>query len=158
MGKRKSGNHTIDIIFPLLFIFIFCICVTIFILAGTNVYRTTVAGLKENYTLRTAVPYIQEKCRECANPDQIEILENNNSPVLAINKRMNQADYVTYIYQKDGYLRELYTKKTENPPYDAGQKLLELTEFQVAWEENGLLVLTLTADQKTEIMYLSTGK
>lgn len=158
MGKRVSKQHTIEIIFPLFFILVFCLCVLLLILGGTGFYKKTVSGLEENYTLRTAIPYIQEKCRECPNCEQMEILQGEQGSVLAIYEEVDSVEYAVYIYEKDGYLTELYTKKSDTPGYDAGQKLVRMDHFDASWKEKGLLLIKLAVDGEEEIFCMSVRK
>jgi hypothetical protein len=54
----------IDIIFPLIFIVFFGFCAVSLVLSGAHIYQKTTDGLKQNYTVRTAAAYVQEKIRE----------------------------------------------------------------------------------------------
>ena len=63
MKKNGGSIHTVDVLFPLLFILLFCFCALLVVLQGARIYEKTAAGLEENYTVRTAVSYLQEKVR-----------------------------------------------------------------------------------------------
>ena len=52
MKKNGGSIHTIDILFPLLFILLFCFCALLVVLQGARIYEKTAAGLEENYTVR----------------------------------------------------------------------------------------------------------
>ena len=82
MKKNGGSIHTIDILFPLLFILLFCFCALLVVLQGARIYEKTAAGLEENYTVRTAVSYLQEKVRECGDSSKITVKEMSGRQVL----------------------------------------------------------------------------
>lgn len=155
--KSTQRRHTIELIFPLTCILVFCLCAMILILGGTDFYKKTVQGLKENYTIRTAVPYIQEKCREYNNVKQTEVIDGPEGKVLAFYKTVREKEYATYIYYMDGYLRELYTKKSAEAQWEAGQKLVALEAFSLEWSNPCLMKITVEAEGQQEVFYLSLG-
>ena len=110
MNNRQKQIHTIDMIFPLIFIVFFGFCAVSLVLSGAHIYQKTTDGLKQNYTVRTAAAYVQEKIREYSSSSQVEVLTENNRTVLALYEPENTG-YVTYIYLYKGKLRELFTKK-----------------------------------------------
>ncbi|MFQ9749159.1 MAG: DUF4860 domain-containing protein [Anaerobutyricum soehngenii] len=69
--------------------------------------------MKQNYTVRTAAAYVQEKIREYSSSSQVEVLTENNRTVLALYEPENTG-YVTYIYLYKGKLRELLQKRAGN--------------------------------------------
>ena len=110
MNNRQKQIHTIDMIFPLMFIVFLGFCAVSLALSGAHIYQKTTDGLKQNYTVRTAAAYVQEKIREYSSSSQVEVLTENNRTVLALYEPENTG-YVTYIYLYKGKLRELFTKK-----------------------------------------------
>lgn len=110
MNNRQKQIHTIDMIFPLIFI-VFLGFVQSLVLSGAHIYQKTTDGLKQNYTVRTAAAYVQEKIREYSSSSQVEVLTENNRTVLALYEPENTG-YVTYIYLYKRKLRELFTKKS----------------------------------------------
>lgn len=99
-------------IFPLIFI-VFWVCAVSLVLSGAHIYQKTTDGLKQNYTVRTAAAYVQEKIREYSSSSQVEVLTENNRTVLALYEPENTG-YVTYIYLYKRKLRELLQKRAGN--------------------------------------------
>ena len=58
MNNRQKQIHTIDMIFPLIFIVFFGFCAVSLVLSGAHIYQKTTDGLKQNYTVRTAAAYV----------------------------------------------------------------------------------------------------
>ena len=53
MNNKQKQIHTIDTVFPLIFILLFGFCALALVLSGAHVYQDTTDGLKQNYTIRT---------------------------------------------------------------------------------------------------------
>lgn len=153
--KKNGGNiHTIDIIFPLLFILLFCFCALLVVLQGARIYEKTAAGLQENYTVRTAVSYLQEKVRECGDASQITVREIDGQQVLVIDCEVNGERYASYIYQEDGKLKELFARKEDFSRLSGGQELVDLDMFSISRPEKDLLQFDLSADGQEETVYI----
>lgn len=153
--KKNGGNiHTIDIIFPLLFILLFCFCALLVVLQGARIYEKTAAGLQENYTVRTAVSYLQEKVRECGDASQIAAREIDGRQVLVIDCDVNGERYASYIYQEDGKLKELFIRKEDFSGLSGGQELVDLDTFSISRPEEDLLQFDLSADGQEETVYI----
>ena len=109
MNNKQKQIHTIDTVFPLIFILLFGFCALALVLSGAHVYQDTTDGLKQNYTIRTAATYLQEKVREYSSESQVEVLSQDGQTVLALYEE-GDSGYVTYIYLYKGKLWELFTK------------------------------------------------
>ena len=154
MKKNGGSIHTIDILFPLLFILLFCFCALLVVLQGARIYEKTAAGLEENYTVRTAVSYLQEKVHECGDSSKITVKEMSGRQVLVIEADVNGESYASCIYQEDGYLKELFTKKETFSGLQGGQELVALDTFSVSRPEESLLQFDLSADGQEETVFI----
>lgn len=152
MNNRQKQIHTIDMIFPLIFIVFFGFCAVSLVLSGAHVYQNTTDGLKQNYTVRTAVTYLQEKVREYSNSSQVEVLTKKNQTVLALYEP-GDTGYVTYIYLYKGKLRELFTKKERGIEWESGQELVDADTFSVIKQKEDLLRIDLSGDGQDELVY-----
>lgn len=155
MRKNNKSIHTVDILFPLLFVLLFCFCALLVVMQGARIYEKTAAGLQENYTVRTAVSYLQEKVRECGDESDIELKQIGGRQVLIIDSAYAGETYASYIYLEDGKLKELFMKKDDTlADLQGGQELVELDAFSVSKRENGLLEFTVSADDQQETVYV----
>lgn len=154
MKKSRQNLHTVDQLFPLVFILLFCCCALLVVLQGANIYEKTTEGLQENYTVRTAVAYLQEKTREVNDVAQVEILSVGGSAVLALHTSWKEEEYTSYIYVQDGYLRELLTKTGNFTGLSGGQKLMALDQFLAERPEKDLLRITVRKDGQEETIYV----
>lgn len=152
MNNKQKNIHTIDMVFPLLFIVFFGFCALSLVLSGAHVYQNTADGLKQNYTVRTATAYLQEKVREYSSSSQIEILSKGKQKVLALYEPENTG-YVTYIYLYKGKLRELFTKKGREIVWSSGQELVSVDTFSIVKQKEDLLQIRISADGQEELFY-----
>ena len=152
MNNKQNNIHTIDTIFPLIFIVLFGFCALSLVLSGAHIYQETTDGLKQNYTVRTATTYLQEKVREYSSVSQIEILSKNKQTVLAFYEPKDTG-YVTYIYLYKGKLRELFTKKGREIVWSSGQELVAVDTFSVIKQKEDLLQISISADGQEELFY-----
>lgn len=128
MNNKQKQIHTIDTVFPLIFILLFGFCALALVLSGAHVYQDTTDGLKQNYTIRTAATYLQEKVREYSSESQVEVLSQDGQTVIALYEE-GDSGYVTYIYLYKGKLRELFTKKGVMLSGAAGRNLFQQRHF-----------------------------
>ncbi len=154
MKKGRQNIHTVDQLFPLVFILLFGCCALLLVLQGAGIYEKTAAGLQENYTLRTAVAYLQEKTRESNAVTQVEIMTIEDKTVLVLPTSWKEEKYASYIYVQDGYLRELFTKTENFTGLQGGQKLMALDRFQAERPEKDLLRFTVGKEKKEETIYV----
>ena len=152
MNNKQKQIHTIDTVFPLIFILFFGFCAVALVLSGAYVYQNTTDGLKQNYTVRTAAAYLQEKVREYSSESQIELLSENGQTVLALYED-GDSGYVTYIYLYKGKLRELFTKKGRDIVWSSGQELVAVDTFSVTKQKDDLLQIELSGDGQEELLY-----
>ena len=152
MNNKQKQIHTIDTVFPLIFILFFGFCAVALVLSGAHVYQNTTDGLKQNYTVRTAAAYLQEKVREYSSESQIELLSENGQTVLALYED-GDSGYVTYIYLYKGKLRELFTKKGRDIVWSSGQELVAVDTFSVTKQKENLLQIEIGGDGQEELLY-----
>ena len=153
MNNKQKQIHTIDTVFPLIFILLFGFCALALVLSGAHVYQDTTDGLKQNYTIRTAATYLQEKVREYSSESQVEVLSQDGQTVLALYEE-GDSGYVTYIYLYKGKLWELFTKKGRDIVWSSGQELVSVDTFSVTEQKEDLLQIELSGDGQEELLYI----
>lgn len=153
MNNKQKQIHTIDTVFPLIFILLFGFCALALVLSGAHVYQDTTDGLKQNYTIRTAATYLQEKVREYSSESQVEVLSQDGQTVIALYEE-GDSGYVTYIYLYKGKLRELFTKKGRDVVWSSGQELISAETFSVTKQKEDLLQIELIGDGQEELLYI----
>ena len=128
MNNKQKQIHTIDTVFPLIFILLFGFCALALVLSGAHVYQDTTDGLKQNYTIRTAATYLQEKVREYSSESQVEVLSQDGQTVIALYEE-GDSDYVTYIYLYKASCGNFLQKKGVMLSGAAGRNLFQHIHF-----------------------------
>lgn len=136
MNFAKRDKSIVDFVFILALFAAFIITALFVVLFGSKVYSRIVGDMDRNFASRTALSYVTEKVRSHDYNGGAEIMDideasvNGNS-VLALYTRTEDKEYATYLFVKDGYLKE-YTAPAESDfNYNQGTDILELDEFYV---------------------------
>ena len=129
MNNKQKQIHTIDTVFPLIFILLFGFCALALVLSGAHVYQ------------------------EYSSESQIEVLSQDGQTVIALYEE-GDSDYVTYIYLYKGKLRELFTKKGRDVVWSSGQELVSADTFSVTKQKEDLLQIELSGDGQEELLYI----
>lgn len=152
--RSRTEPHSIDMLFPLIFILLFSFCTLLVVLQGARIYEGTAAGLQENYTVRTAVSYLKEKVRECPAASGVEIRTMDGRQTLILREDKGGETYASYIFLESGCLRELYVKDSNFIGLNGGQPLVELDSFSAELVEHNLLRLEVSGAGRTESVFI----
>lgn len=125
------------------------LCALFFLLAmgvtlmGSSVYRGTVASASENYSQRTALSYLVNQIRQCADRTEGVVRLGTFDGVDAIS--LSQGEYETLLYVYDGALRTLYTQPGSGLTAADGEAVLPAQSLTVSLDGE-LLTLTVVLD------------
>ena len=148
----KKKHSVIDLLFTLTLFCVFSASALVVVMIGANVYKSTVAGMNENYGTRTAIAYVSEKVRESDTSGAVELVELAGTTALALTRGENDAAYTTYIYYADGALRELFVQGAAVPELAAGQPVALLSGASFAPVRDGLYRFTAAGDAGEEAL------
>ena len=150
MKIQRQKHHVIDFIFPVALFFVFAVSALIVVLLATRIYQSTTEDSQEHYTSRTALSYISEKVRQNDESGAVSIGTLDGSDCLILTQKSGTTAYATYIYEYDGFLRELSVKEGSEPSPSAGEKILEADSFQSDTVADGLFRFTVTTPQSND--------
>ncbi len=162
MNTEREKKHIVDILFVLALFLVFTLSTLTLVLFGANIYQNTVNSMEDNYNARTVCSYISEKFRSNDSAGGISIGSIDGQPSLILNQEINDASYSTYIYEYDGYLRELFVSDSVTlgaEVLNAGNKLCPIDKFEVSECAEGLNPVKITVslpDGDIESIYLSS--
>lgn len=155
--NEKQENHIIDILFVIALFCIFALSAVFLISIGANVYGKTVEHMDSNFSQRTSFAYVTEKIRQSDQFGAVSTGELNGHPALLITQDIGGSEYITYLYEYDGYLKELMVRADTPLGPEAGQNILAVTDFSVEEISDGLFSFTIAAEDKTACsLYVST--
>lgn len=144
--KQKPIQHHIDALAALLLFGVFAACVLAVLLTGADAYRRLTVRDQAAFDRRTGAQYITTKVRQADSAGSVAVEDVDGVQALILDA---QAEYITYIYQYDGWLWELYTWCGEPMVPGDGRQLVEAERFELSLEE-GLLTVRLTTAQGAE--------
>lgn len=146
-GKR---SHVIDTLFVLCLLFLFIISAITVIIIGAGVYKKNVSAMSGNYSHRIACAYISEKIRQADVKGRIFTEELFGQTTLVMQDEVDGVLYNTYIYNHDGYLRELYARSDLKELFpQSGQKILEISSFDITELNESCFKIQVTLDDGT---------
>lgn len=143
---EKQPKHIIDTLFVIALFCLFALSAVFLITIGANIYGRTVNNMEDNFNGRTALAYITEKVRQSDSADSLSIGTFQGCPALIIASEIENTEYCTYLYEFDGYLKEMTLRKgmTLNP--DIGQNIIAVSNFSLIPINNHLINCTITID------------
>lgn len=150
MNFAKRNKSVVDFLFILALFGAFAITALFVVLFGARIYKSTVSNMDTNYEKRTAMSYVTEKIRShdyTGGADVADIDINNPSEqhsVLKLYQEMGGKKYVTYLFLKDGYLKEFTAEDTYDFDYSVGTEILKINDFSVRKESDGLYFFDIT--------------
>ena len=100
--------------------------------------------MEGNYTIRTGLAYVTEKIRQSDEAGCIRLAQIGSIPALLLSREIKGEMYFTYIYEDDGYLKELFISADAQASPDMGTALLEISDFEIEPVEGGFFRCTVS--------------
>ena len=137
--KNKDYRHIVDILFVISLFCTFVLSAIFLISIGANIYSNTMENMDGNFSSRTAVAYLTEKVHQSDENDAISVGEFEGHKSLILSSFVNDTEYLTYIYEHDGKLKELTKRSDISLSPGAGQEIIEIKSFQISQDEDGFI-------------------
>ena len=147
MNFSKRNKSVVDFMFIIALFGTFIITGLVVVLFGAKVYRSTVARMDANYASRTALSYVTEKIRSHDFADGVDVTDSpatHEGTTLLLKDKVNDKCYVTYLYVRDGVLKEFTVSEDYDFKYDQGTDILEVKEFVASKEGDSLYRFEIT--------------
>ncbi len=110
MKKQEHHNkQTMNLLFTMLLFLVFVLSALFTVLIGGKVYENINSRIEENYSGQVVLNYVANKVRQNDKADSISVRDIENTAVLELCQEINGVSYVTWIYCRDGAVRELFT-------------------------------------------------
>ena len=159
MKKSMDNRHTVDMLFVIALLFLFAMGALMLIALGSSIYKRSVTTLSENYDRRTAYAYITEKLRQYDSEGNISTDIFNKSGALRIDTTIGAVDYVTYLYEYDGSLMELFSRAdVGNLLPESGQRIMDINDLVISRKGDGILVITITLTDGQDLTFIATKR
>lgn len=154
MKKR----HIIDLLFPIALFLVLAVSALFLVILAANVYQKSVAWEESNYTNRTCLSYVTEKIRQNDVNGGIETGTFDGEPCLILRQNFGESSYVTYLYSYEGQLCELFIQEGASMHAADGQKILEIRDFKVTEQEEGIFRISCTDENGQETVTYAAVK
>ncbi len=150
--QMQQKGRTVNFLFTMLLFFVFVLCALFTVLIGGKVYENINNRIQENYSGQVVLNYVANKVRQGDQAGSVTVKTIEDTPVLELGQEMNGRNYVTWIYYRDGAVRELFTNEGSGLGLKDGLTIMEcqgltftqkasVLEVQVTGDENSSLLL-----------------
>ncbi len=144
--NKQQENHIIDILFVIALFCIFALSAVFLITIGANIYGKTVSHMETNFNHRTSFAYVTEKIHQADKNGAVSAGEFDGLPALLITETVGDTRYITYLYEYNGFLKELMVREDTPLSPSAGQDILAVTDFSLKKVNDKLFAFTIAAD------------
>ena len=104
--KTEKKGHMTSVLFTMLLFLVFVLSALFTVLIGSRVYENITVRSDASYTGNTALSYIANKVRQGDRAGLVDVVDIDGIPVLEMKQEIGDSEYVTWIYWKDGTIRE----------------------------------------------------
>lgn len=143
--KKQTKKFQLDGVFVLLLTAVFAACLLLVLLTGAGGYRRLTQRDQAAYNRRTAVQYLATKVRQADKLGGVELRNFGGEPALCLTDTVEGAVYETYLYEYDGYLREVFAAADAGLVPEDGEKILESDGLTLSLTDDLLQIETADA-------------
>ena len=151
--KTQTKGQSISGLFTMLLFLVFVLCALFSVLMGSQVYENITKRSDENFSGTTALSYMANKIRQGDRQDGVDIIEVDGTSVLQLKQKIGEETYHTWIYWKDGSIRELFTDENSGLGLDDGLEILECSGLSM--EKTGSSIILQTQGEGAASLKLS---
>ena len=151
--KTQTKGQSISGLFTMLLFLVFVLCALFSVLMGSQVYENITKRSDENFSGTTALSYIANKIRQGDRQDGVDIIEVDGTSVLQLKQKIGEETYHTWIYWKDGSIRELFTDENSGLGLEDGLEILECSGLSM--EKKGRSIILQTQGEGAASLKLS---
>lgn len=112
MGKKRmSEGKQMNLLFTMVLFLLFVLCALFTVLFGSRVYENIGSRGEKEDVGKIPLHYIANKIRQGDRINSINVIEKEGIPVLELVQKEGEISYYTWIYYRDGSVRELFTRE-----------------------------------------------
>lgn len=156
MKFAKQNEHKIDLVFPAAVFFVFAASALAVLILSAHAYSSQVQSSNESYKRNTSLSYVGEKIRQNDASGGISVSKLEETPCLVLCSGTQEASYLTYIYEYEGMLKELFIRSDVDARLEDGRDVMEVSDFTMDEIGDGLFRFTSAdADGTTSVLIAS---
>lgn len=156
MQVQQKGR-TVNLLFTMLLFFVFVLCALFTVLIGGKVYENINSRIQENYSGQVVLNYVANKVRQGDQAGSVAVKTIEDTQVLELAQEMNGRNYVTWIYYRDGAVRELFTNEGSGLGLKDGLEIMECRELTFTQEASVLEVQVTGDENRSLLLYIRSG-
>ena len=153
--KNKS-LHSMDTVFVLILFAVFVITALFISSSGALAYKNAVDQMETRFNRQTCISYITAKLRANNESGKISIGELDGIEALCITDTFGDEEYVTYIYQYEGMVREMFCNAEISLDPITGSALTEAKALEFSADGNLFTVKLTDKNDIVTTVYVST--
>jgi len=144
MKHMNERRHVIDFLFPLALFFVLTATSVALVVLASGIYSRQIRDSEDSFSSRTALSYVTEKLHQSDENGSIDAGTFDGQDAIIIHQTYGDQPYITYLYQYDGYLRELFIREDVSASASDGRKILATDDFGFKKSDDGLFHLYCT--------------
>lgn len=144
---HRQKQHIINLVFPIALFFVFAVSALLVLLLAANLYHKNTETVLQDDDRYAVLSYLSEKVIQNDVDGGITITTRDGIDCLTITSHYNEMDYVTYIYEYEGVLKELFTSADADISLSSGSDITACYGLQM--EENAPGVFTFTVADRS---------
>ena len=155
---KRTHQHTIDFLFPIALFFVFSSTALVALLLAANIYQGIVIDSESQFQQETSLSYITTKIRQNdeGGIENIYLDQFDGCHALAIEQSFEDVSFITYLYEADGELKELFLQKGVDASAKNGTTILEVENLDMEEIADGLFKFSCTtADGSRDSVIIS---
>lgn len=145
---KRSRQHTIDFLFPIALFFVFSATALIVLLLAANLYQGITTRSNASFEQETTLSYLAGKIRQndSAGESRIYLTQFDSYDCLAIEQVFDEQTYITYIYEAEGELKELFLQAGVNASAASGTTLMQIRDLHMEEVSDNLFRFTCSSE------------
>lgn len=143
---------SVQFLFVMLLLFFLCISALFTILSGAKVYENIGNRMDDNFSSVTALSYISNKVKQNDMAGMVSVENIEGIPILQLVEVYDEEVYNTWIYCRDGELKELFCSKDSGLTLDDGMHIMDLKKMSFEMIEDDLLKIQTSQDDAKYII------
>lgn len=148
MRFSNEKKHMIDYIFPAALFFVFAATSLVVIILAADIYSSTTKASESGFGSRTVLSYLTEKIHQSDDNQAVSVGSFDGRESLIIKQTYdNDETYVTYIYEENGVLRELFMQEGVEASADSGREIMPVHDFGMEQLSSGRFRFTCTSEE-----------
>lgn len=155
--QKQQKGQTVNLLFTMLLFLVFVLCALFTVLIGGKVYENINSRIEENYSGQVVLNYVANKVRQGDQADSVSVKTIEDTSVLELSKEINGSRYVTWIYYRDGAVRELFTNEGSGLGLKDGLEIMECQGLDFKQEGDVLEVTVTGAVQSGLFLNIRSG-